>query len=148
MDYKMLTKILSIKDEVDMLYWLDVTDGLMFGYELYLINCDIAVPFTRMALALDELNSEIFFLWTDYLTKIKEQSLLNNLPNSEGRLAGFMPFLRVLMLSETQKASSRIWTRVIDSISNDDKRHFKSTYSGASSAYITSYNWIQTIDNR
>ena len=36
------------------------------------------------------------------------------------RIIGFIPFPRVLALFEMQTASSRIWTRVADSISYDE----------------------------
>ena len=46
----------------------------------------------------------------------------------ERRTNGFMPFLRVLAQSETQKASSRVWTRVTDSTFNDNNRFAKHVF--------------------
>ena len=38
---------------------------------------------------------------------------------------GFMPFARVLAQSKTRKVSSKIWTRVADIVSYEDKRLIK-----------------------
>ena len=40
-----------------------------------------------------------------------------------GRMIGFIPFPRVLVLCEMQSVSSRIWTRVVVSISYDDNHY-------------------------
>ena len=40
---------------------------------------------------------------------------------------GFMPFQKILAWSKTQTTSSRTWTRVTDSIFNDDNRFAKLT---------------------
>ena len=42
------------------------------------------------------------------------------LPIAGGKIVGFIPFPRVLMLCEMQTASSRIWTHFTESISYDD----------------------------
>ena len=42
------------------------------------------------------------------------------LPIAGGRIIGYIPFPRVLVLCEMQSVSSRIWTRVAVSISCDD----------------------------
>ena len=52
-------------------------------------------------------NSEFFFL-----TKAEEPSLPYYLPIAGGRIIGFIPFTRVLVLCEMQSVSSQIWTRV------------------------------------
>ena len=54
--------------------------------------------------------------------KTKELSVPNYLPIAGERTDGFVPFSRALERSETQTASSRIWTRVTDSIYYDDNR--------------------------
>ena len=58
------------------------------------------------------LNSEFSFSKTSCLTKAEEPSLSYYLPIAGGRIIGFIPFPRVLVLCEMQSASSRIWTRV------------------------------------
>ena len=55
------------------------------------------------------------------LTKSEEPSLSYYLPIAGGRIIGFIPFLRVLVLCEMQSVSSRIWTRITVSISYDDR---------------------------
>ena len=45
------------------------------------------------------------------------------LPIDGGRIFGFIPFPRVLVLCEMQSVSSRIWTRVAVSISCDDNHY-------------------------
>ena len=57
----------------------------------------------------------------------RTQSVLLYLPIAGGRLTGFIPFPRVLVLCEMQSISSRIWTRVVVSISNDDKHYTTGT---------------------
>ena len=49
------------------------------------------------------------------------------LPIAGGRIIGFIPFPRVLVLCEMQSVSSRIWTRVAMSISYDDNHYTTST---------------------
>ena len=70
--------------------------------------------------SLTGLNSEFSFSLTSCLTKAEEPSLCYYLPIAGGRIAGFIPFPRVLVLCEMQSASSRIWTRAAVSISYDD----------------------------
>ena len=69
------------------------------------------------------LNSEFSFSYTSCLTKAEEPSLPYYLPKAGGRIIGFIPFPRVLVLCEMQSVSSRIWTRVAVSISNDDNHY-------------------------
>ena len=57
-------------------------------------------------------NSEFSFSQTNCLTKAEEPSLPYYLPIAGGRIFGFIPFPRVLVLCEMQSVSSRIWTRV------------------------------------
>ena len=48
-------------------------------------------------------------------------------PLAGGRIIGFVPFPRVLVLCEMQSVLSRIWTRVAVSISYDDNHYTTST---------------------
>ena len=50
------------------------------------------------------------------------------LPIAGGRIIGFIPFPRVLLLCEMQSVSSRIWTRVTVSISSDDNHYTMGTF--------------------
>ena len=63
------------------------------------------------------LNSEFSFSLTSCLIKAEVPSLPYYLPITGGRIIGFIPFPRVLVLCEMQSVSSRIWTRVVVSIS-------------------------------
>ena len=65
-------------------------------------------------------NSDFSFSYTSCLTKAEEPSLPHYLPIAGGRIIGFIPFPRVLVLCEMQSVSSRIWTRIALSISYDD----------------------------
>ena len=59
---------------------------------------------------------------------LKDSKLLQHLQHcakAVGRTGGFMPFPRVLVQSETQIVSSRIWTQVADSISYDNDHYTK-----------------------
>ena len=73
------------------------------------------------------LNSEFSFSYTSCLTKAEEPSLPNYLPIAGGRISGFIPFSRELVLCETQSVSSRIWTRDAVSISYDDNHNITGT---------------------
>ena len=53
-------------------------------------------------------NSEFSFSLTSCLTKAEEPSLSYYLPIAGGRIIGFIPFPRVLVLCEMQSVSSRI----------------------------------------
>ena len=66
------------------------------------------------------LNSEFSFSKNSCLTKAEEPSLPYYFPIAGGRIIGFIPFPRVLVLCEMQSVSSRIWTRVAVSIFYDD----------------------------
>ena len=61
------------------------------------------------------------------LTKAEEPSLPYYLPIAGGRIIGFIPFPRVLVLCEMQAVSSRIWTCVAMSISYDDNHYTMGT---------------------
>ena len=57
------------------------------------------------------------------LTKAELLSLSYFLPIAGGRIIGFIPFLRVLVLGKMQSVSSRIWTRVAESISRENNHY-------------------------
>ena len=77
--------------------------------------------------SLTGLNSEFFFSKTSCLTKAEEPSLSYYLPIAGGRIIGFIPFPRVLVLCEMQSVSSRFWTRVAVSIFYDDNHYTMGT---------------------
>ena len=57
----------------------------------------------------------------------EEPSLSYNLPIAGGRIIGFIPFPRVLVLCEMQSVSSRIWTRIAVFISYGDNDYTTGT---------------------
>ena len=71
------------------------------------------------------LNSEFSFSRTDCLTETKEYRPPYYLLIGRERMDEFMPFPTVLVWSEMQTASSRIWTQVTDPISYDDNHYAK-----------------------
>ena len=73
--------------------------------------------------SLTGLNSEFSFSLTSCLTKPEEPSLPYYLPIAGGRIIGFIPFPIVLVLCKRQSVSSRIWTRITVSISDDDNHY-------------------------
>ena len=58
----------------------------------------------------------------DYRTKVKEP-VLHYLPIAGGRTDDFLSFPRALAQAKTQTDSSRIWTRMDNSIPYDDNRY-------------------------
>ena len=82
--------------------------------------------------SLTGLNSEFSF------SSAEEPSLSYYLPIAGGRIIGFIPFPRVLVLCEMQSVSSRIWTRVAVSISYDDNDYTTGT-SKISLCWYSSY---------
>ena len=84
--------------------------------------------------SLTGLNSELSFSKT---------SLSYYLPIAGGRIIGFIPFPRVLVLCEMQSFSSRIWTRVAVSIFYDDNH-----YTTGTSNNIKYYFQIQKKKNK
>ena len=78
--------------------------------------------------SLTGLNSEFSFSLTSCLTKAEEHSLPYYLPIAGGRIIGFIPFPRVLVLWGMQSVSSRIWTRVAVNISYDDNHYTTGTW--------------------
>ena len=77
--------------------------------------------------SLTGLISEFSFSSTSCLTKAEEPSLPYYLPIAGGRIIGFIPFPRVLVLCEMQSISSRIWTRVAVSIPYNDNHYTTGT---------------------
>ena len=73
-------------------------------------------------------NSEFAFSYTSRLTKAEESSLPYYLPIAWGRIFGFIPFPRVLVLCEMQSVRSRIWTRVAVSLSCDGNHYTTGTF--------------------
>ena len=80
--------------------------------------------------SLTGLNSEFTFSQTSCLTKAEEPCLPYYLPIAGGRIIGFIPFPRVLVLCEMQSVSSRIWTRGAVYISCDDNHYTTGTFLG------------------
>ena len=60
----------------------------------------------------------------------EEPSLSYYLPIAGGRIIGFIPFPRVLVLCEMQSVSSRIWTRIAVFISYGDNHYTTGTSDG------------------
>ena len=54
------------------------------------------------------------FSYNGYFAEAKEPNLLYYLPIAGERTDGFMPFPKILMWSEKQITSSRIWTQIGD----------------------------------
>ena len=67
--------------------------------------------------SLTGLNLEFSFSSASLLTKAEELSLPYYLPIAGGRIIGFIPFPRVLVLCEMQSVTSSIWTLIAVSIS-------------------------------
>ena len=88
--------------------------------------------------SLTGLNSEFSFSETSCLTKAEEPSLSNYLPIAGGRIIGFIPFPRVLVLCEMQSVLARIWTHVAMSIFYNDNHYTTGTYIVTSSLW---YPW-------
>ena len=111
-------------------------------FQLYIIDYFLSInpylpnPSTRAGYdtrsifkrSLTGLNSEFSFSLTCCLTKAEEPSLPYYLPIAGGRIIGFIPFPRVLVLCEMQLVSARIWTRVAVSISYDDNHYTTGTH--------------------
>ena len=129
--------ILKLKTPISRTY-LPITRGRGKGFMLFfLLFCFVFLfilftnPFARAGYdtssifkrSLTGLNSEFSFSLTSYLTKAEELCLSYYLPIAGGRIIGFIPFPRVLVLCEMQSVSSRIWTLVAMSISYDDNHY-------------------------
>ena len=93
--------------------------------------------------SLTGLNSEFPFSLTSCLTKAEEPNLPYYLSIAGGRIIGFIPFPRVLVLCEIQSVLSRNWTRIAVSISCDDNHY--TTGNGLISVIRTSLNRKQQL---
>ena len=100
--------------------------------------------------SLTGLNSELSFSLTSCLTKVEEPSLSFYLPIAGGRIIGFIPFPRVLVLCEMQSALFRIWTRVAMSISYDDNHYTTATSisSDGWSGSLEQVAWVLAIQRQ
>ena len=76
---------------------------------------------------LTSFNSEFSFSETSCLPKAEELSLSYYLPIAGGRIIGFIPFSRVIVLCEMQLVRFRIWTRVAVSIYYDNNHYTTGT---------------------
>ena len=72
-----------------------------------------------------DLDSWFSFSKSGFLAGTKEPNLHNNLPIAGVKTSGFRSFPRVIVQNDSQTVLSRIWTRVVDSISYDDNRYVK-----------------------
>ena len=135
------TKGLPIINKVSPSDYLVSYPGYMFGGSLTrLQRCSWCIPIyptlragydTRSIFkrSLTGLNSEFSFSWTSCLTEAEGFCLSYYLPIAGGRIIGFIPFPRVLVLCKMQLGWSRIWTRVSVSISYDDNDYTSVTSS-------------------
>ena len=80
--------------------------------------------------SLTGLNSEFSFSYSSCHTNAEEPCLSFYLPIAGGRIFGFIPFPRVLVLCEMQSVRFRIWTRVAVSTSSDDNHYTTGTSYG------------------
>ena len=96
----------------------------------YLPNPSARAGYDTMSIfkrSLTGLNSEFSFSQTSCLTKAEEPSLPYYLPTAGGRIIGFIPFPRVLVLCEMQSVLSRNWTRIAVFIPCDDNHYTTGT---------------------
>ena len=106
-------------------YWCLKQDAVtIFTNPSTRVGYDTRSVFKR---SLTGLNSEFSFSYTSCLTKAEEPSLPYYLPIEGGRMIGFIPFPRSLVLCEMQSITSRIWTRTAVSITYDDNHYTTST---------------------
>ena len=75
----------------------------------------------------------------------EEPSLSYYLPIAGGRIIGFIPFPRVLVLCEMQSVSSRIWTRIAVFISYGDNDYTTGTSMVQSQLYLSTAVSQQTL---
>ena len=88
------------------------------------------------------MNSEFYFSSTSCLTKAEEPSLPYYLPIAGGRIIGFIPFPRVLVLCGMQSVLSRNRTRIAVSISCDDNH-----YTTGTSTQLYSFKYLFQFDD-
>ena len=77
------------------------------------------------------------------VTSPRLKNLKNYLPIAGGRIIGFIPFSRVLVLCEMKSVSSRISTRIAVSISYDDNHYTTGTSWKVHIIRINIYLFIQ-----
>ena len=109
---------------------LDTRVGDFLSYFILFTNPSARVGYYTRSIferSLTGVNSEFSFSQTSCPTKAEEPSLSYYLPIAKGRIIGFIPFPRVLVLCEMQSVSSRIWTRVAVFISYDDNNYTTGT---------------------
>ena len=97
--------------------------------------------------SLTSLHSEFSFSLTSCLTNAEEPSLPYYLPIAGGRIIGFIPFPRILVLCEMQSFSSRIWTRVAVSISYDNNHYITGTSWKRSISWLIAISCLYIIHN-
>ena len=98
-------------------------EPINFGRFIYQFPLDIISSIWQLERS--SLNSEFFFSDPNSYTKVREPWLPFYLPIAGGRIVGFIPFPMVLALCEMQTASSRIWTQVPKSISDNNNCYSK-----------------------
>ena len=76
-------------------------------------GCDTRPIFQQSSIGL---NSEFSFSQTGYHTMVKGISLPYRLPVAVRRIIWFIPFPKILLLSEKKTTSSRIWTTYLFNI--------------------------------
>ena len=109
----------------------DLKAAQMNGNLSYLSNPSTRAGYDTRSIfkqSLTGLNSEFSFSKISCLTKAEELSLPYYLPIAGGRIIGFIPFARVLVLCEMQSVSSRNWSCVAVFISYDDNHYTMGTY--------------------
>ena len=84
--------------------------AVIYNYIIIFNNPSARAEYDTRSILSGGLNSEISFSLTSCLTKAEEPSLPYCLPIAGGRVIGFIPFPRVLVLCEMPSVSSRIWT--------------------------------------
>ena len=119
----------TLNIEPSLPYYLPIAGGRIIGF----------IPFSNV-LVLCEMQSVSSRNWTrvdvsisyddnHYTTgtSYREPHLPYYLPIAGGRIIGFIPFSKVLVLCEMQSVSSKNWTRVAVSISYDDNHYTTGT---------------------
>ena len=112
-------------------WWLFTYEYSKYHYVWYYLptpsdraGYDIRSIFKR---SLTGLNSGFSFSQSSCLTKAEEPSPSYYLPIAGGRISGFIPSPRILVLCEMQSVSSRIWTRIAVFISYGDNDYTTGT---------------------
>ena len=98
------------------LVWLFLLTAYIFTNPFARVGYDTRSIFKR---SLTGLNLEFFFSKTSCHTKAEEPSLPYYLPIAGGRIIGFIPFPRVLVLCEMQSAYQSLKYFVLNSTISD-----------------------------